>query len=445
MDQGLKKFIFVVVTTKRYDIISSMNEENKERIIRSTSAVSEWSTRLLESIGVADNLVKYINLIFLMTVVTMLVFLVQYLTRVILQLILDRSSHITNAPILKNLSVRRFPHFLAMILPFSIVKGSIPIVFDQFPGLMVLMDKLADIYFIFYVIWLVMSVINAASDTLRLKPSLKDKPLDSYVQVIKIIFYIFGFIVLFSILTGKDPTVILAGLGAASAVLMLIFKDSILGFVASLQVSANDMVRIGDWITMPKYGADGDVIQITLTTVKVRNFDKTITTLPPYALVSDSFQNWRGMQETGGRRLKRPVYIKQSTIRFIKPEEIARLKKIGYISDYIHSRTAEIDQYNEEHGIDKTLLINGRNLTNIGLYRQYIYNYLKDHPHVHKELLLIVRQLQPTEKGLPLELYFFTATTDWIVYEAIVSDIFDHVTAAASYFDLQLFEDISNK
>ena len=149
------------------------------------------------------------------------------------------------------------------------------------------------------------------------------------MQVIKIIFYIFGFIVLFSILTGKDPTVILAGLGAASAVLMLIFKDSILGFVASLQVSANDMVRIGDWITMPKYGADGDVIQITLTTVKVRNFDKTITTLPPYALVSDSFQNWRGMQETGGRRLKRPVYIKQSTIRFIKPEEIARLKKIG--------------------------------------------------------------------------------------------------------------------
>ena len=170
MDKGLKKFIFVVVTTKRYDIISSMNEENKERIIRSTSAVSEWSTGLLESIGVADNLVKYINLIFLMTVVTLLVFLVQYLTRVILQLILDRSAHITNAPILKNLSVRRFPHFLAMILPFSIVKGSIPIVFDQFPGLMVLMDKLADIYFIFYVIWLVMSVINAASDTLRLKP-----------------------------------------------------------------------------------------------------------------------------------------------------------------------------------------------------------------------------------------------------------------------------------
>lgn len=226
---------------------------------------------------------------------------------------------------------------------------------------------------------------------------------------------------------------------------MLIFKDSILGFVASLQVTANDMVRIGDWITMPKYGADGDVIQITLTTVKVRNFDKTITTLPPYSLVSDSFQNWRGMQETGGRRLKRSVHIKQSTIRFIKPEELEQLQKIEQISDYLQAKITEIDKYNKENNIDKSLLINGRNLTNIGLYRQYIYNYLRNHPKVHKELLLIVRQLQPNEKGLPLELYFFTATTVWVEYEAIVSDIFDHITSAATYFDLELFEDLSNE
>jgi miniconductance mechanosensitive channel len=264
------------------------------------------------------------------------------------------------------------------------------------------------------------------------------------VQVIKIVFYVIGLITLFSILSGKDPTVILTGLGAASAIIMLIFKDSILGFVASLQVSANDMVRIGDWITMPKYGADGDVTQITLTTVKVRNFDKTITTLPPYSLVSDSFQNWRGMEETGGRRLKRSIHIKQGTIRFIKPEEIEGLQKIEYISEYVRSRSIEIDNYNKEHSVDKSLLINGRNLTNIGLYRQYIYNYLKSHPNVHKELLLIVRQLQPNEKGMPLELYFFTATTNWVEYEAIVSDVFDHITAAATYFNLELFEDLSN-
>ena len=421
-----------------------MNEENIEQISRSTSVISEWSVGMLSNIGVPVNWISYINMIFLAATLVVLVFIVQFLTRKILQVVLNRSAKVTKVPFLKHLSVRRFPHYLAMIVPFSIVKGSIPIVFDQFPKLMNLMDKLADIYLIFYVIWLIMSVINAASDTLRMKPSLKDKPLDSYVQVIKIIFYIFGFITLFSILTGKDPNVILTGLGAASAVLMLIFKDSILGFVASLQVSANDMVRIGDWITMPKYGADGDVIQITLTTVKVRNFDKTITTLPPYALVSDSFQNWRGMQEIGGRRLKRSVHIKQKTVRFINPEEIENLQKIEYISEYIKSKTKEIDKFNKDNSVDKTLLINGRNLTNLGLFRHYIYTYLKNHPYVHKDLLLLVRQLQPNEKGLPLELYFFTSTTNWVEYESIVSDIFDHITAASRYFDLELFEDLSN-
>ena len=421
-----------------------MNEENIEQISRSTSAISEWSINLLSNMGIADNWVKYINMILLAVALVVLVFVVQFITRKILQVVLNRTSKITGMPILHHLAQRRFPHFLAMIIPFSIVKGSIPIVFDQFPKMMVIMDKLADIYLIFYLIWLIMSIINAASDTLRLKPSLKDKPLDSYVQVIKIVFYIFGFVILFSILTGQETGVVLAGLGAGSAITMLIFKDSILGFVASLQVSANDMVRIGDWITMPKYGADGDVTQITLTTVKVRNFDKTITTLPPYELVSDSFQNWRGMQEIGGRRLKRSVHIKQGTIRFVKPEEIENLQKIEYISDHVKSRIIEIDKYNKEHSVDKSLLINGRNLTNIGLYRQYIYNYLKNHPHVHRELLLIVRQLQPNEKGMPLELYFFTATTVWVEYEAIVSDIFDHITAAATYFDLELFEDLSN-
>lgn len=421
-----------------------MNEDNIEHISRSTNAISEWSIEFLKNIGISDNWVKYINLIFLVSVVVVLVFVVQYVTRIILHTILSRSARLSKADILENLSKRRFPHFLAMIVPFSLAKGSIPIIFDQFPKTMRFMDKLADIYLIFYVIWLIMSVVNAFSDTLRTKPSLKDKPLDSYVQVVKIIFYIIGFIILFSILTGQNPTVIITGLGAASAILMLIFKDTILGFVASLQVSANDMVRIGDWITMPKYGADGDVVQITLTTVKIRNFDKTITTIPPYSLVSDSFQNWRGMVDTGGRRLKRSVFVKQSTIRFIREDEIRGLEKIQYISDYIRKRTTEINDYNSRTGADKSLLINGRNLTNMGLYRHYIDNYLRHHPDVHKEMLLIVRQLQPTSKGLPLELYFFTSTTNWVRYEEIVSDVFDHITAAAGYFDLELYEDLSN-
>jgi len=331
-----------------------------------------------------------------------------------------------------------------MIIPFSLVKGSIPIIFDHFPRTMVMVDKMVDIFLIFYVIWLVSSIVNAFTDTLRSRPSLADKPLDSYVQVVKIILYAIGFIVLFSILTGQKPGVILGGLGAASAILMLIFKDTILGFVASMQVSTNDMVRIGDWITMPKYGADGDVIQITLTTVKIRNFDKTITTIPPYSLVSDSFQNWRGMVETGGRRVKRSIYVKQSSIRFLSDEEVTKLLKVQAVNQYISTRSREIEAYNQSVGADKSLPLNGRNLTNMGLFREYIKNYLSHHPDVHKELMLMVRQLQPTSKGLPLELYFFTTTTEWERYEDITSDVFDHVTAAARFFDLELFEDISN-
>lgn len=421
-----------------------MNEEKIDQISRSTNAISEWSIQLLTNAGISENWVKYINLLLLLSVLVVLVFMVQYLTRRILHSVLKRVSTMTGIEFLRHLSERRFPHYLAMIIPFSLVKGSIPIIFDHFPRTMVMVDKLVDIFLIFYVIWLISSIVNAFSDTLRSRPSLADKPLDSYVQVVKIILYAIGFIVLFSILTGQKPGVILGGLGAASAILMLIFKDTILGFVASMQVSTNDMVRIGDWITMPKYGADGDVIQITLTTVKIRNFDKTITTIPPYSLVSDSFQNWRGMVETGGRRVKRSIYVKQSSIRFLSDEEVKELLKVQAVNQYISTRSQEIEAYNQSVGADKSLALNGRNLTNMGLFREYIKNWLSLHPDVHKEMLLLVRQLQPTSKGLPLELYFFTATTEWERYEDITSDVFDHVTAAARFFDLELFEDISN-
>ena len=421
-----------------------MDEEKIEQISRSTNAISEWSIQLLTDSGIPENWVKYFNLLVLHSVLVLLVFMVQNLTRRILNAVLNRVARITGIEFLRHLSERRFPHYLAMIIPFSLVKGSIPIIFDLFPRTMVMLDKLVDIFLIFYVIWLLSSIVNAFADTLRSRPSMADKPLDSYVQVVKIILYAIGFIVLFSILTGQKPGVILGGLGAASAILMLIFKDTILGFVASMQVSTNDMVRIGDWITMPKYGADGDVIQITLTTVKIRNFDKTITTIPPYSLVSDSFQNWRGMVETGGRRVKRSIYVKQSSIRFLSDEEVKELLKVQAISQYIIARSQEIETYNQSVGADKSLALNGRNLTNMGLFREYIKNWLSLHPDVHKEMLLLVRQLQPTSKGLPLELYFFTATTMWERYEDITSDVFDHVTAAARFFDLELFEDISN-
>src|SRR5690606_38967685 len=216
--------------------------------------------------------------------------------------------------------------------------------------------------------------------------------------------------------------------------------DTIMGFVASIQVTTNDMVRIGDWIEMPKYGADGDVLEINLTTVKVQNWDKTITTIPTYTLISDSFQNWRGMQDSGGRRIKRAIVLKQGSIRFISDEELPRFKKIQGIHAYITQRQEEISKHNQSIGADRSVPVNGRNLTNAGLFRIYIDWYLRNHPGTHKSMLMMVRQLAPTEHGLPLELYVFTNTIRWVEYEPIQADIFDHLIAAAKYFDLEIFE-----
>ncbi|MFC2110734.1 mechanosensitive ion channel family protein, partial [Bacteroidota bacterium] len=229
-------------------------------------------------------------------------------------------------------------------------------------------------------------------------------------------------------------------IGAASAVIILVFKDTILGFVASIQVSINDMVRIGDWITFEKYGADGDVIEINLSTVKVQNFDKTITTIPTYALISDSFKNWRGMEDSGGRRIKRSLNIKLESIGYLTKEEVNSLKKINMISSYLETRQADIDAYNIKNNFDKELLLNGRNLTNIGVFRKYIETYIENHSAIHKEMTIMVRQLAPTTQGIPLEIYAFSSDKRWKNYEYIMADIFDHIIAAVPYFKLEIFE-----
>ena len=237
----------------------------------------------------------------------------------------------------------------------------------------------------------------------------------------------------------------LATLGAASAVVLLIFKDTILGFVASIQISVNDIVRIGDWITVNKYGADGFVIQINLATVRVQNWDKTFTTIPTYALISDSFQNWRGMFESGGRRIKRSIYIKQSSIRFLTEEDLQRLSKIERVRDYINHRQRDIDRFNKSKEIDKELLLNGRNQTNFGVFRNYVNTYLNENSAINKEYSLMVRHLPPTDKGLPLEIYCFSRDTRWVNFEHIQADIFDHILAALPYFDLEIFESPTGK
>ena len=233
-------------------------------------------------------------------------------------------------------------------------------------------------------------------------------------------------------------------MGAASAIMMLVFKDTILGFVASVQVTTNDMVRKGDWITMPKYNADGTVTQITLNTVKVVNFDRTIITIPTYAMISDSFQNWRGMRDVDSRRIKRSLYFKQSSIRFIDREEFPRFLSIQLLEDYILQRQEIIDNYNEKIGADRSISINGRNLTNIGLFRKYTDLYLRSHSNVRQNMTLMVRQLAPTAQGLPLEVYCFASTSNWVKYENTMSDIFDHLISAAPFFDLVIFEENSS-
>ena len=422
-----------------------MNEQERtEQITQSTNAISEWSKDFLSSLGIGEQFVKYINLIFLIVLVIVLVYLLQVVTRKILTLIMNRAVKVRKMPILEGLLEQQLPKLVAMIVPFSLIKGTIPTIFHDFPKSMEFFNKLANAYLVFYILWIITAVLNAFEATLSQRETLRDKPLKSYFQVVKIFLYAIGGIILLSILLSKNPSVLIGGLGAASAILMLVFRDTIMGFVASIQLSANDMVRMGDWISMPQFNADGDVFEISLTTVKIRNFDKTISYVPPYSLVTSSFQNWRGMQETGGRRIKRSIYIKQSTIRFIKNDELDRFKQIERIAKYIDERSTEIDKYNQKVEADKSVPVNGRNLTNMGLFRAYVSEYLRGHKDIKQDMMIMVRQLDPTSKGVPLELYMFANTTVWAIYEGIVSDIFDHLLSSAKFFDLEIFEDVAN-
>ena len=249
-----------------------------------------------------------------------------------------------------------------------------------------------------------------------------------------------GIILILSVLTGREVGTFLASLGALSAIIILVFRDTILGFVSSIQITVNDTVRIGDWITMKGSNADGNVIEVNLSTVKVQNFDNTITTIPTYKLVSDSFINWRGMSESDGRRIKRSLLIKPSSIKFLNDEEIESLKKIHLLSDYIKKIHKEIKSYNSSNQVDKSMLINGRNLTNLGIFREYIQRYLKEHPDTNDNLTMMCRQLQPTAQGIPIQIYAFSKDKEWTKYEALTSDIFDHLLSSVKYFNLECFE-----
>ncbi|MDG1331356.1 MAG: mechanosensitive ion channel [Crocinitomicaceae bacterium] len=329
---------------------------------------------------------------------------------------------------------------LALLVPLMFMEYFLSIVFFNYPDVLNSLVKVSQVLIILAVMVIVNRVFNAIRDIMLDVESFKDKPIQSYAQILKILFSGILIIVMFSVLTGKSPIFFLTSLGALSAILLLIFRDTILGFVGSIQLAANDMIRIGDWITMERYGADGDVEEINLATVKVRNFDRTITTIPTYSFISDSFINWRGMEESDGRRIKRAMKIQVSSVRFASPELIQDLKKIALLEDFIATRQTEIQKYNEDHGFVGDKAINGRQQTNLGLFRKYIHYYLARKNEINNEMTLMVRQLEPTEYGVPLEIYCFSMSKEWAIYEGVVADIFDHLFAVLEMFELAAYE-----
>jgi miniconductance mechanosensitive channel len=328
---------------------------------------------------------------------------------------------------------------LAHLAPAIIIYYSLQFIFDA-PALVTLLGNFVQAIMVIIVLLVIDAFLNAILEIYRKLPISRGREIKGYLQVIKIIFYSAGIIMIISIFSGKAPTVLLGGLGAMAAVLMLVFKDTILGFVASIQLSANNMVTLGDWISMPKYNADGDVIDISLNTVKVQNWDKTIATIPTYALVSESFNNWKGMEQSGGRRIKRSINIDMSSVSFLTPEQIDKLRKFYLLHDYITKKEKEIVEYNQSLKLDDSIVTNGRRMTNLGTFRAYLENYLRKHPKINQEMTFLVRHLQPTDKGLPLEIYVFSKDKAWANYEAIQADIFDHILAILPEFGLRIFQ-----
>ncbi|MCA4810041.1 mechanosensitive ion channel [Empedobacter stercoris] len=399
---------------------------------------------LVSQLGLSSYSTTVITTLLLSIALVIILYAIDFLLRKVLLLLLTNMIQKSKTKIDDLLIKNRVLQFLTHIVPVIVAKEAIPLIFKGFPNWIKIAVQITDVVLVVTIGLFFNVIFRTFRDFLRSKKSFADKPIDSYLQVMNItLFFICG-ILIFSIVTGKSPITFLVSLGAASAVLMLVFKDSILGFVASIQVSMNDMVRVGDWIEMTKYGADGTVIEINLGTVKVQNFDKTITTIPTYALVSDSFRNYRGMQNAGGRRIKRSINVKMNSIRFLTEDEIEELKKIRMLYDFIVDRSNEIAQYNVSNKVDPTILANGRRMTNIGLFRQYIKTYTYNSPKIRKDLMFEVRQLQPTEHGLPIELFMFTNTTVWNEYEVIMADIFDHIIAVVPYFHLEIYESPSS-
>jgi len=369
----------------------------------------------------------------LIIAISLIVMVINFITRNTILSFFKRIAKSTSSSFDDLLIKNRLPRLLSFIPSLFFLYVIIPTYTDN---LIIVIEALTILLFIVTV----KSILSTVKDYFKLSSSLRHIPIDSYIQVVMIFLWFIGIILILSVLTGREIGTFLASLGALSAIIILVFRDTILGFVSSIQITVNDTVRIGDWITMKGSDADGTVIEVNLSTVKVQNFDNTITTIPTYKLVSDSFVNWRGMEDSKGRRIKRSLLIKPSSISFLKNDEIDELKKVNLITEYLNIKTYEIDIYNQDNNVDKSMLLNGRNLTNLGVFRVYIEEYLKAHPMTNDDLTMMCRQLEPTSQGIPIQIYTFSKDKEWTKYEALTSDIFDHLLSSVKYFKLELFE-----
>ncbi|WP_304413524.1 mechanosensitive ion channel family protein [Cellvibrio sp. pealriver] len=393
---------------------------------------------LLTHFGLGNSEQAYVASIIVVIILTSLV-IHWVLHRVVLNIV--HASTIDSQQLwLRALYQRKLFTRLALTLQGIIIYTQARLWLDTDAGELPAIEVITHLWILLFGLLSFFSLLDTLEDVSAASESARRLPLRGLFQGVKLIGAIIALIFSIALLIGKSPLILFSGLGAMTAILLLVFKDPILGLVAGIQLSANRMLSLGDWLEMPKYGADGEVTDINLTTVKIRNWDKTITTVPTYALISDSFKNWRGMSESGGRRIKRAIHIDATSVKFLTEDDIKKLRKAHLLSEYIENKLTEITEYNSANNIDTSNPANGRRLTNLGTFRAYLTAYLKTNAHINLDMTHMVRQLSPGAEGIPLEIYAFSNNTQWLAYENIQSDIFDHIFAVLPEFDLRVYQ-----
>lgn len=413
--------------------------------IDTNDMIQEWGNsyshiidNLLSNLGLNGNILHLVKMIVISISLIIFCMIADFIARKVILVIIERIIKRTKNTWDDVLVEKRVFKNVAHIVPAVLIGVLAPVFYKGHPDWIAAVEKISDLYLTVAFMLTVIAFFKAFQFYLESRPFLKDKPMDSYMQLVRLLVYILGGIYIISILVDKSPMGIFSALGAMSVVLMLVFKDTILGFVGSIQIAANDMVKIGDWVEFPKYGADGNVTEIKLQTVKIQNWDKTITTVPTYSFVSDAFKNWRGMEESGGRRIKRAINLDMNSVKFCDENLQNKLGEIDLLKDYFKQKSADLENYNS--GKNEAHSANLRKLTNLGTFRAYLEKYLDSNPQITKDMTFLVRQLAPNEKGLPIEIYVFSSEQRWAHFEGIQSDIFDHLIAILAEFELNVFQ-----